>query len=239
MGLTYIARGRYFFFVFLLFAVALYGTQTHQRHAGTSLRRRLRRSLSCSPGHTNESRRDLGNVDFFRESKQQHRFAKRGGGTNQRKIKNRDAEIIKNVVRRLPLTTWQSATLRFSLCFRGVKGGNSASGLPGFSRLDLGPKITLGPAVLDRVSRCKAHMLVMKAHTTYYRFPSPRTWLASLKLSFYLGVSFFFPFICCGSFIGDALSRNIHAPTRLPTTITRRRASKKFTHTRVQTQWWR
>lgn len=158
--------------------------------AGASHCRRLRRSYRVAGAHERSRKRRL----FQREQNSSTDSQKEGMESNQKKIKVQSTQSNKKRrVRRLPLTTWQSATLRFSLCFRGGR----AIPLPGFRAFEtrLGPRCS-APAVLDRVSRCKAHMLVIKAHTTYYGLPSPRTWLASLNsLSicvFFL--FFFFPF---------------------------------------------
>lgn len=148
----------------------VYVTQDATNVSLARFRRRLR-SLSRSRDIRKYGPGTIGTPKLSRENKQQHRLAKEGIGVkSDRKIKQR-RRIVNNVVRRLLSLPDKVQHCGFSLC----SGGGGAIPLPasGYSRLNFGPDSAPGRAVLDRVSRCKADMLVMKAHTTYYGFPSP------------------------------------------------------------------
>lgn len=156
VGLTYRARAQF------LLAVAFHGTQTHQRRWHVLLPT-APSLLSC--------RRDIRMTSIAR-SRKRRLFREReraNSSTDSQKEGMDKSKKIKTETQSNKKRSSKAASSHYlTKCNTAVLTlFPGAIPLPGFRVFEtrLGPSLTLGPAVLDRVSRCKAHMLVIWKHT--------------------------------------------------------------------------
>lgn len=177
-----------------------------------SLARRRLRSLSRSWEH-DRTGPGTSEMSTLKREQTAAQTRKEGIGVKSRENKKRNKDAVINVVRRLLSLPDKVQHCGFSLC-----SGQIPLPASGFARLNFRPRHLAAPFSIGLVA-AKLDMLVMKAHTTYYGFPCPSEISISKTLSFSIFCFFFSPpLICCGSFIGDALSRtSTHPPDcRLP-----------------------